>query len=132
LKKLTILAAYMALILATSLVPGDEDGERLRFVIQLKPLIQNLLHIPMFALLAILCLQVLESFNVKGARMYLTVAGGAVAFGALNELVQLWVPGRFGSLLDIGLNTFGVFLGILIYVLARKSSPNPLRRLVCG
>jgi VanZ family protein len=130
--KITILAVYMVLILLSSLIPMDRDIEGLKFIIQLKPVIQNLLHVPMFALLAILFLQVLDSFDVPGFWKFLIVAFAAVAFGIFNELVQLWVPGRYAGLLDMGLNAIGVLLGILLYVFAARSRPNLLRRLVCG
>jgi VanZ family protein len=130
--KITILAVYMVLILLSSLIPMDRDIEGLKFIIQLKPVIQNLLHVPMFALLAILFLQVLDSFDVPGFWKFLIVAFAAVAFGIFNELIQLWVPGRYAGLLDMGLNAIGVLLGILLYVFAARSRPNLLRRLVCG
>ena len=120
-KKIMILVAYMVLVLMTSLIPMDRDIEGLRFIIQLKPAIQNLLHIPMFAVLAILSLQVLDGFNVSGFWKFLIVACSAAAFGTINELVQLWVPGRYAGFLDMGLNVVGVLLGILIYVLSARS-----------
>ena len=131
-KKIAILAFYTVLILMTSLIPMDREIEGLNFIIQLKPAIQNLLHIPMFAVLAILSLQVLDGFNVSGLWKFLIVASSAVAFGMFNELIQLWVPGRHAGLLDMGLNIFGVFLGVFVYLLAARSHPNLLRRLVCG
>ena len=131
-KKIAILVFYTVLILMTSLIPMDRDIEGLKFIIQLKPAIQNLLHIPMFAVLAILSLQVLDSFNVTGVWKFLIVAFVAGAFGVLNESVQLFVPGRYAGLLDMGLNVLGVLLGILIYVLSARSRPSLLRRLVCG
>ena len=120
-KKIMFLVAYMVLVLLTSLIPMDRDIEGLRFIIRMKPTIQNLLHIPMFAVLAILSLQVADGFNVSGFRKFLIVALLAVAFGIFNELVQLWIPGRYAGLLDMGLNVLGGLLGILIYVLSARS-----------
>jgi len=131
-KKMAILACYMVLILMASLIPMDRDIEGLNFIIHLKPAIQNLLHIPMFAIFAILFLQVLDSFTVRGVWKFLIVAFAAVAFGVLNELVQLFVPGRYAGLLDMGLNAFGVLIGIVVYVLAARTHPNLFQRLVCG
>ena len=130
--KIMILVAYMVLVLMTSLIPMDRDIEGLNFIIQLKPAIQNLLHIPMFAVLAILSLQVIDGFIVSGLWKFFIAAFSVVAFGIFNELVQLWVPGRYAGLLDMGLNVLGGLLGILIYVLSARSRTNLVRRLVCG
>ena len=39
----------------------------------------------------------------------------AVGFGVLMEIVQAFIPSRDASMMDIGINTLGVVLGIGVY-----------------
>jgi len=45
---------------------------------------------------------------------------GAVALGALLELVQSQVPGRDMSLVDGLVNTFGVLIGLLVFAVGER------------
>jgi len=63
---------------------------------------------------------------------FLLVIGAAFAFGALNELIQIFIPGRYTGIVDLGLNLVGVIMGALVFVLAERLKPGAVRRLVCG
>jgi VanZ family protein len=121
----------MFLLLASSAIPMDRQITGLQFVIDLKPTIQNLLHIPAFMIFAILCLQVLKNFQIHGWKRNVLVILGAGFIGLLSEVIQIAVPGRYGGLADIGLNFIGAISGILIYSWAEKAKPGLLRRIVC-
>ena len=128
--KIAFTIGYMSLILATSLVPGFEisDSESISIARQI---IQNLLHIPMFAILSILFLQIARNFDIgrwKAGSLTFVFCG---IFGLLNEIIQLFIPGRFGGLMDIGLNSIGALIGILIYFLVEKSRPGLIYRIIC-
>lgn len=77
--------------------------------------ISNLLHIPAFALLTFLWIKALglESTNWKSgnkkALVWLLLA--LACFGALDEVHQSFVPGRFASFMDFGLNLVGILVG---------------------
>ena len=118
--KITILISYMLLILGTSLIPMDRDIRGLQFIIDLKPLIQNLLHIPAFALLSILWLQVVRN-HMNGQKQILCVLSLTIGFGILTELIQITIPGRYPGIMDIGLNTIGSILGIILYYKLEKA-----------
>lgn len=130
--KIALAVGYMLLILATSMIPMDRDIKSLQFIIDLKPAIQNLLHIPMFAILAILLLQLLKNHHIEGRRRMVLVIFSCVCFGFMNELIQLAIPGRYAGLLDMVFNIIGVFAGIILYVLAEKSKPGLVRRIICS
>jgi len=99
----------------------DQEIEGLNFIIGLEPSIQNLLHIPAYAILSILLLQVL------GQRLLLVIVG-TIVFGIVNELIQLAIPGRYPGLLDIGLNTIGALVGIFLFrTFERSVLFSPLR-----
>jgi glycopeptide antibiotics resistance protein len=128
--KIAITICYMLLILATSLVPGFEisGSESISIATQF---IQNLLHIPMFAILSILFLQIARNYDIgrwKAGSLTFVFCG---IFGLLNEIIQLFIPGRFGGLMDIGLNSIGAIIGILIYFSVEKCRPGLIYRIIC-
>ena len=129
--KIALVFTYMLLLLASSLIPMDRDVKGLRFIIELKPTIQNLLHIPMYIVLAILLLQILQNFQIEGWKANILAFLGAGCFGMINEIIQIVVPGRYCGLTDIGLNLIGVIVGIFIYNLVGKIKPGLIRRVVC-
>ena len=108
--KIAILITYMLLILATSVIPMDHEIQGINFIIGLKPTIQNLLHIPAYAILSILCLGLLKSYKIRRSTRIWLVVVTAVGFGVLNESVQMVIPGRYAGILDMGLNTVGALL----------------------
>lgn len=123
--KITILITYVLLLLGTSLIPMDQEIEGLNFIIGLQPSIQNLLHIPAYAILSILLLQVL------GKRLMLVIVG-AIVFGMINEWIQLAIPGRYPSMMDMVLNAAGSLVGIILYCKLEKGNMSLAKRVVCG
>ncbi len=119
--KIAITVSYMLLILMTSLIPMDQDIRGLSFMIGLEPIIQSLLHIPMFAILAILSLQLFKAHQIRGPKRITLVLLFCISFGMLNEIIQIFVPGRYAGILEIGLNTIGVLCGVLLSVLVDRS-----------
>ena len=130
-KKIALVAFYTLLLLASSLIPMDRDVKGLQFVIDLKPAIQNLLHIPMYVILSILFLQILQNYQIEGWKANIMVILGTGFFGVINEVIQVVVPGRYGGVTDIGLNLVGTLVGVLIYHLVGKIKPGLIRRIVC-
>ncbi len=101
---------YMLLIFIVSALPSDESLS-IRFLAELKPQWQNLLHIPVYMFLAFLWLHCFSSPHERSTAVFLY----ANAYGIGNELVQMIIPGRFFSLLDMLLNGLGVVLGIMLF-----------------
>ena len=130
--KIFLTCGYSILILLSSLIPMDANIRTFRFLLDLKPTIQNLLHIPAFAILSILCLQVLSYSSMVRTRKLALVLVFSVVFGILNELVQFAIPGRYPGSLDIMLNSVGSALGMLVYLAAESRQSGLIRRLVCG
>ena len=128
---MALLGAYVLVILMTSLIPMDREIKGLNFIIGIKPIIQNSLHVPVFALLAVLSLQILSIYQINGWKRLLLVLLFAVGFGLLNEFMQLAVPGRYPSVIDMGLNTVGVFVGAFIYFFIERNGSGLIKRLVC-
>ena len=129
--KLALTLIYMILLLASSGIPMDKPIKGIQFIIDLKPTIQNLLHIPMFAILAVLFLQILRNYQFEGWKRNFWVLICTVCFGIINEVIQIAVPGRYAGITDIVLNLIGAFVGIIIYSLVEKPRPGLIRRIIC-
>ena len=97
---------YMCGTLALSALPGRQVA---RF--GLTGYLLDLLHIPLFAGLALV-----TQWAVVGPRTLRigVVAAGILAFAAIDEVLQFWVPGRVASLADFARDGIGVLLGIAI------------------
>ena len=129
--KIILTSFYMLLLLAGSMIPMDRHIKGLEFVIDLKPALQNLLHIPMFAILAFLFLLILTSFAIENWKRNAIVLLASGFFGIINEIIQIAVPGRYGGLTDILLNFAGAILGIVGFSLFEKSKSGVIRRIIC-
>ena len=127
--KIILTSIYMLLLLTSSVIPMDKQIKGFQFVIDLKPTIQNLLHIPIYMVLAIFFLQILQNYQIEGWRRNLLVLLGSGLIGILSEIIQIAVPGRYGGLSDIGLNFIGTITGIFIYSFVEKTKPGLIRQL---
>jgi hypothetical protein len=130
--KIILTSVYMLLLLASSVIPMDRQIKGLQFVIALKPTVQNLLHIPMFAVLSFLFLLILQAYQIENWKRNAIVMLISGFFGLINEIIQIPVPGRYGGLTDILLNLAGAILGIVVFYLVLKSKSGFIRRIVCG
>jgi|GEM_PF-1903764 len=106
--------AYMAVILIGASVPADGDTEHLLEFLLLPPTLQNLLHIPVYGLLAFLWRWCLNA-HMEARRATILAFLIAVVFGVFQEWVQSLVPGRFGSVTDVVFNTIGAGLGLWVF-----------------
>lgn len=113
----------MAVIFIESSIPMDGGPDDIIFLTNLDPKIQNLLHIPLYGVLAFLWIRVFNAWGQRGGRAMVFSFFITVFYGIMDEFHQTFVPGRYGGLQDIYLNAFGAFLVILIYSwISRKQS----------
>lgn len=104
----------MTLIAVMSSIPGTQDGVP-TFLGLVPPTLQNLLHLPLFALLGYSWAQSLTRLGTRAALAMLIAAVVSFGWGVLDEWHQLYVPGRYGSLTDIVLDAAGVVSGLLVF-----------------
>jgi VanZ family protein len=102
-------------------IPMDRQIKGFQFMIELKPAIQNLLHIPMFAILSFLFLLIFQVFQIENWKRNAIVLLSSGFFGIINEIIQIPVPGRYGGVTDILLNFAGAIAGIIVFGLVEKS-----------
>lgn len=121
--RLALAVSYMAGIYGLSSIPGDIDPEEASIygiIAWTPPALQNLLHIPLFGILAWLWYRTLrcwiESRGIVLCLSFLLAAG----YGAIDEWHQMQVPGRYASLTDMALNILGVLL--MLWLLSRREN----------
>jgi VanZ family protein len=108
----------MALLMLVSLIPGHPkpgDSAFIWLVANTPTLLQKILHVCLYGVLALLLVWVLDGIQSRTYR-FLIAFIIAVAFGAVMEWCQTKVPGRFGTVYDVALNSVGAALGLLAAV----------------
>ena len=114
----TCFLAYALGLLLGSLIPMAGDSAGPRILIDLNPGVQNLLHIPAFMGLFVLGASAFQ--GMRKSKRYVFLGLAVVIYGIFLESVQVFVPGRYVSLLDVLLNSSGVILGAILVCYVRK------------
>ncbi len=115
----TVTLAFVAVITLLSIAPGIERPDDSLFgwlVLNTAKPLQKVLHVGVYAFLAMLWMWTLEPVESRWQRVALSLIG-TVGLGAVLEWYQTQVPGRYGTLTDILLNLIGAALGILAALL---------------
>ncbi len=105
----------MCVLFILSSIPGAGEGENVRLVDLVSPTVGNMLHVPAYGLLALLWIFTLRDRGVAKHRSMCFAFLVASAYGALTELNQVWIPGRFPSAFDVTFNVAGVLIFIWLY-----------------
>ena len=107
---------FMALLMLVSLVPGHPrpgDSAFIWLVANTPTLLQKTLHVCLYGVLALLLAWTLDDIQSRTYRFLIALII-AVTFGAVMEWCQTRVPGRYGTVYDVALNTAGAILGLLV------------------
>jgi glycopeptide antibiotics resistance protein len=106
---------FVAFIVGLSITPGVErpDDDLFSWLYtNTAPITQNVLHVVTYALLGALWVWTLAGIRSLPARIAVSVTL-AMGLGIALEWVQTTVPGRYGTITDVLLNSLGVALGIV-------------------
>ena len=87
-----LLTLYSSLILAIASIPAGCEIRGLRFLTEIKPTFQSLLHIPAFMVLTILFLFVIKTCSLAIWKAVFFTLGFALTFGLIIEGVQYLNP----------------------------------------
>ena len=107
---------YMGLILVGASIPadnGEAGSHRLHFLL-LPSLLQNLIHIPAYGLLAFLWRWCLDAY-VQARTAVVLALFLTIGFGIFQEWYQITVPGRYASISDIVFDAIGAVLGVWLF-----------------
>ncbi|PCH49603.1 MAG: hypothetical protein COC20_07545 [Cellvibrionales bacterium] len=121
-RRILLPLAYMTGIFLLSSIPDTgviDEGFSLEYLLQwVAPDIQNILHIPLFGGLAWCWYWALQEWTENFPTQIITPLIVCSIFSVFDEIYQLSVPGRFGSLSDLSLNFLGIVLmlsGLIFY-----------------
>jgi VanZ like protein len=113
--RLLVTIVLIAAIVALSVVPGRALPGDSAFVwlVSVTPApLQKLMHVVAYATLALLWMWTLEKMHPISLRIALAFTI-SVGIGAILEWYQLSVPGRYGTLADVLLNSIGTVVGLI-------------------
>lgn len=110
----------MVFIFIESSIPMDGGPGGIKFLTDLDPNLQNLLHIPLYACLSFLWFRAFSYSGVSTAKRVVLALFITIAYGCLDEVHQTFVPGRYGGLMDIYFDTVGAITGFLISIILSR------------
>ena len=112
----------MAALYATSSLPGTPapDETDVYVLLWIAPGVQNVLHVPVYAALAWSWHWAFRAWVDSAKATAIGACTIALAYGALDEWHQSFVPGRLASLTDIALNAVGTALGMWLAARATR------------
>lgn len=76
----------------------------------LQTIIRKGAHMSEYAILAILLYYGFIHYNIKNTYIVSFIA--TVLYACSDEFHQLFIPGRSGAILDVGIDSIGVFIGL--------------------
>ncbi len=109
---LIVTLSYMYVLFMLSSIPGGENGHVMDLVSSTGA---NMLHVPAYGLLALLWIFTVRNHGVSELRSMYVAFILASGYGALTELHQIWIPGRFPSTLDVMSNIAGSLIFVWLY-----------------
>lgn len=107
---------YMLGLFLLSSIPATEAPENAMeaLLLWVSPNFQNLLHIPIFAGFTYSWFWAFSATNKPYKSSILLASFLSLSYAIFDELYQINVPGRYGSLTDLILDSVGIGLAILI------------------
>jgi hypothetical protein len=115
-QRVIITVCFMAAVAALSLVPGfaePGDATFIWLVEEIPSLLQKSMHFILYGILMLLLAWCPGSMSSPALNLLLALTI-SVSFGGVLEWCQIFVPGRFGTLSDVGLNASGALVGLLV------------------
>lgn len=86
----------------------------------IETVVRKLAHFFLYALGEILILLHINLYKITGKRKILTSWIIGTAYAIIDELHQLFVPGRSGEIRDVCIDSLGVIIGVVIIILVFK------------
>ncbi len=96
------------------------DGAVLHMAMSIHFLVRKCAHVTEYVLLSIFTTIFLRAYGQMQVKRYLTAAIFCVLVAISDEVHQLFVPNREGSVRDVLIDTLGVIIGIALIVVVRK------------
>ncbi|WNS77509.1 VanZ family protein [Bacillus sp. DTU_2020_1000418_1_SI_GHA_SEK_038] len=120
---LTVAIVYCIAIFITTASPASTGGNTLMIIAEIfhlseeqarmaNLLFRKLVHLSAFGVLAILFYNSFEKHRFIKAWLYTTI------YAASDEIHQAFLPDRTGSIVDVGIDSFGALIALIIIKMA--------------
>jgi hypothetical protein len=130
-RKIAVLVGGILCMLGTSFLSLDLNASSIPFIRLDKAAVYNMLHVPLFILITVLWLQIVQVYRLSAWQKAISAFCFSFSVGTLYEALQVLNPGRSASLEDIFINAAASLIGIALYLALDRSKPNLLRKIVC-
>ena len=115
--KVTSRKVTIAIVQAIS---GKDISDNEELLVSADKIVRKLAHYTLYTVGGVLIISFAYTMDkTKKEKILYSIAFG-VCFVITDEVHQLFVPGRTGRLLDVGIDTLGIMTGILIFLIIRK------------
>ena len=105
-------------IVESSVVVTNKDisKDNLNSIVNdLNKFLSKCMHSFVFFILVILFINAFNNFNIRSYKCYLFFIVLSFIYACFDEFHQLYVTGRTGQLMDIGIDMIGVLIGVLVF-----------------
>ena len=95
----------------------SNNEETIKFII---PIIRKLAHLSEYALGGFLIFGLFLTYNINLKKQIIFSGLLGMIYAATDEFHQLFVPDRSSRIVDVGIDTIGVFLGIFVLLFVKE------------
>ena len=101
-------------------ISGKDISDNEEALVSADRIVRKLAHYTLYTVGGVLIISFAYTMDkTKKEKILYSIAFG-VCFVITDEVHQLFVPGRTGRLLDVGIDTLGIITGILIFLIIKK------------
>ena len=90
------------------------SATKMKIIERSQPIVRKLAHFSIYTLVGMLIMAFISTYNVILLKKFIVSLGVGLVYAISDEIHQFYVPGRTPKLLDVAIDTAGVFLGIII------------------
>ena len=106
------LSKKVVLIIADIFNIENENIEQ--FIKNGEPIVRKLAHFGIYTVLGIASMSFMATFNISKIRQAIITIIWGIIYASTDEFHQTFIAGRYGSVLDVLLDTSGVIFGVVI------------------
>lgn len=94
----------------------NEENKK-QIVEKIQPIIRKGAHLSIYTLVGILMMSFISTYNIKLKYRFLISILVGLGYASSDEIHQSFIPGRNASIIDVGIDTSGVLLGIILVLI---------------
>lgn len=94
----------------------NEENKK-QIVEKIQPIIRKGAHLSIYTLVGILMMSFISTYNIKLKYRFLISILVGLVYASSDEIHQSFIPGRNASIIDVGIDTSGVLLGIILVLI---------------